>query len=78
MARYADDPSFALRWPKDIFASELGRQLDEAKRRGPDAEWAEAVTQLLRDAFSSPVPAEEFQDLARQPTSVAWDGEEPF
>jgi hypothetical protein len=78
MALYADDPSFALRWPREIFASELRRQLDEAKRRGTDAEWAEGVAQLLRDAFSSPVPAEEFQNLAREPTSATWDGEEPF
>lgn len=56
---FAADDDYALRWPADLFADVLRRLVNGA--RPTDQEWVEEVELLLREAFASTAPLEEFR-----------------
>jgi hypothetical protein len=75
MTDFVHDPDFCLRWPNDLFADEVRRLIDRARTAGITSEWREEVEQLLRQAFVSSVPVQEFR---RAQERVAYSDEEPF
>lgn len=72
---FVKDPDYRLRWPNHIFAAELQRLIGRAKATGLTLEWREEVELLLKQAFASAVPTEEFHRLAEYEKRF---GEEPF
>jgi hypothetical protein len=77
---YMKDPDYMLRWPPELFTEEIDRLIRRAMNFGLGAEWQEEVELLLRQAFSSPVPAEDFKktfDLRASMAARDLD-EEPF
>ncbi len=77
MGRFADNPDFELRWPRDVLASELRRLALRGRSEGITHEWKAEVDLLLRQAFGVGVPTESFERVA----SAQWgpgDDEEPF
>jgi len=75
MGRFADDPDYTLRWPPDIFEDELRRLIRRAESEGRGSEWRDEVCLLLRQAFSSTVP---FEDFERVVDNFEDFGDEPF
>ena len=71
----AKDPNYALRWPSDLFADEARRLVDKGRRRGVDREWWAEVGVLLRQAFTSQVPADDFGELSFPRARPATDDE---
>lgn len=78
MSRFAGDPDYTLRWPRDIFIEELDRLLRRGETSGRDSDWEEEVAELLRQAFSSPVPANDFRKASSPPAAGFDPNEEPF
>ena len=76
VGRFADDPDFARRWPKDLLAQELRRLVTVGERDGVTQEWSEEVELLLQQAFSSTLPVDDFRGAVSQPW--VYDDEEPF
>lgn len=77
---FVGDPDYTLRWPPGIFAEEAGRLIRRATAWGINDDWMEEVGLLLRQAFKTSVPADDFAqvlDAHRPPTRYALD-EEPF
>ncbi len=72
---FVKDPDYRLRWPNHIFAAELQRLIGRAGATGLTPEWREEVEQLLKQAFASAVPTEEFHRLGEY--EQLWGGE-PF
>lgn len=74
-----NDPEYETRWPHDILAAQLDRLIVRGRVAGTDADWRDEVETVLRQAFTSPVPARDFQDQwnasARDPI---YSDEEPF
>lgn len=78
---YRHDPEYALRWPADLFREEVLRLVRAARQWGATYDWREEVIVLLRQAFPSDVPVQEFERaLDSQPASypVYDPNEEPF
>ncbi|MHB1535203.1 MAG: hypothetical protein ACYC1D_11480 [Acidimicrobiales bacterium] len=80
MTKFVGDPDYTLRWPAEVFAEEAERLVVRGAEWGTGPDWAEEVDLLLRQAFTSSVPADDFKQVAE--TSVerptyAYD-EEPF
>ena len=80
MTQFANHPDYRLRWPADLFRDALEPLLARGQREGGTREWRDDVELLLRQAFESPVPAEEFASEWEKPTpKVTYDyDEEPF
>ncbi len=75
VGRFAGDPDFAIRWPREVLADELQRLIAIGQRVGIDSDWMQEVELLLDQAFSSSVPADDFRRLM----SKRWnDDDEPF
>ncbi len=63
MGRFASDPDYTLRWPPEVLRNELQRLTLRARQYGESGEWREEVDLLLRQAFPSNVPVEDFRSL---------------
>jgi hypothetical protein len=77
---FADDPDYTLRWPPHVFAEEAERLVRRGSEWGMSHDWAEEVDLLLRQAFASSVPADDFKqvvDTPVQPTPYSYN-DEPF
>lgn len=75
MGRFVSDPDYTVRWPGSVLRHELDRLIMRGRVHGETEDWRQEVELLLRQAFSSSVPAEDFGKLG----TVAWDyGDEPF
>jgi len=76
MGRFANNPDYMLAWPPAIFRAELEALIDRAARIG-EREWLGEVETLLRQAFVTDSPLQDFNaEVARG--SSAWDFNEPF
>lgn len=75
MGRFANDPDYTLRWPSSVLDGELRRLIRRAETEGGGPEWQDEVRLLLRQAFSSTVPVEDFERVVD--TYDAF-GDEPF
>lgn len=75
-----DPVEYTLRWPSRIVADEIEGLIALADAEGVSTEWADEVDTLLRQAFVSSVPAEDFQRVdAVANTGPLYDAdEEPF
>lgn len=81
MGRFVGDSDYSLEWPAEIFEGEVRRLIDRGLSFGTDVRWREEVETLLRQAFSSAVPRNDFENAAaRRPGLAAGYGfdEEPF
>ena len=86
MAYYDNNPDYTLRWPKDLFAQEVELLVRRGDEMGAGSDWQEEVAVLLRQAFVSPIPVDDFEKVvraqaqrtaqARRPVSAVDD--EPF
>ena len=75
MGRFAGDPDFAGRWPRDVLVDEIARLVSIGARDGLSGEWSQEVELLLEQAFESTVPLEGFRRMKTQ----SWDfDEDPF
>ena len=74
-----DPVDYTLRWPNHIVADELQRLIALAESEGVTTEWLEEAGTLLRQAFSTVVPAEDFERV-RGAASLdpIYGDEEPF
>lgn len=79
-AAFVGDPDCSLRWPPSVFAEETERLVRRATAWGINDEWVEEVGLLLRQAFQSSVPTDDFTrvlEASRPPSIYALD-DEPF
>jgi hypothetical protein len=60
VSRLSDDPEFESEWPPGLFEEELRRLIRRGQEMGIDMDWRNEVETLLRHAFSSSVPLEQF------------------
>ena len=65
VAYYDDNPDYTLRWPPELFALEAELLVRRGAELGTGSDWPEEVALLLRQAFVSPVPANDFDKVAR-------------
>ena len=65
MAYYDNNPDYTLRWPPKLFATEADRLVQRGEELGVDSDWQEEVVLLLKQAFMSQVPADDFARVAR-------------
>lgn len=74
-----DPVDYTLRWPNHIVADEVQQLLSRAETEGVNSDWRDEVDRLLRQAFVSTVPVEDFEQAQRSlaPDPVYGD-EEPF
>lgn len=81
VGQFANHPDYRLRWPADVFEAELATLIGEGHRDGTSIEWRDSVELLLRQAFGSDVPIEQFRKEYDKPppAPLAYDyDEEPF
>ena len=78
MSDFVDDPDYALRWPPEIFRSEVERLIRRARQFGIDQSWRSQVGTLLKQAFRSSVPSQDFEQLPASDGPVFDPSEEPF
>lgn len=79
MSDLRNDPDYVLRWPPAIFAEELTRLIQRGERLGTGSSWASEVETLLRQAFTSSMPAEDFKRMLDTSGTASWSlDEEPF
>lgn len=78
MSDFVGDPDYALRWPPAVFADETARLVRRGREFGTGTDWQDEVLLLLRQAFSSVVPRDDFKRaLAAGRDAPSYD-EEPF
>jgi hypothetical protein len=70
-----DPADYVLRWPGRIVADEIQRLVTLGEREGVSSEWLDEVDVLLRQAFATTVPAEDFGQVRSNPI---YGDEEPF
>ena len=63
---FLNNPDYTLRWPPELFANEAKRLVRRGETLGAGIDWVYEVKLLLRQAFESSVPAEDFELMARQ------------
>jgi len=74
-----DRADYTLRWPTSIVADEVRQLLSRAEAEGVTSDWREEVELLLRQAFVSTVPVEDFDEAQRsRPPDLVYGDEEPF
>jgi hypothetical protein len=78
--RLVRDPGdYMLRWPSHIVVDELQRLVTLGESEGDSPEWGEEVGTLLRQAFATSVPAEDFEQVrSTSPVDPIYGDEEPF
>lgn len=80
MTDFVDDPDYTLRWPSAVFAEEAERLARRGAEWGMSRDWKEEVDLLLRQAFASSVPADDFKRVFETPAQTpaySYD-DEPF
>lgn len=75
VGRFVGDADYTVRWPTAVLEQELRRLIDRAQRHGLDGDWEAEVKLLLSQAFSSSVPAQDFETLVRAHSGF---DDEPF
>ena len=70
MAYYDNNPDYTLRWPQELFAQEVELLVRRGDEMGAGSDWQEEVTLLLRQAFVSPIPADDFEKVVRAQTQA--------
>lgn len=80
MTDFVGDPDFTLRWPPEVFVEEAERLVRRGTARGAGHDWAEEVDLLLRQAFTSAVPADDFKQIMETatPSPTYGNDDEPF
>lgn len=74
-----DPADYALLWPRQIVADELQRLVTLGEREGVSSDWLEEVDTLLRQAFATDVPAEDFGRVrGGRAADPIYGEEEPF
>lgn len=61
MGRFAGNPDYSLAWPSPIFRVELETLIEKASRVVNQQEWRVEIETLLRQAFLSETPLQEFE-----------------
>lgn len=74
---FVDNADYTLRWPPEVFAKEVQLLVRRGSQFGMDDDWEEEVNLLLRQAFVSLVPAEDFERVPRY-RRASIDDDEPF
>lgn len=64
MTVFSGNPRYALFWPPDILAEEVGSLAGSETASGMESEWVQEAMLLLRQAFTSPVPADDFWEVS--------------
>lgn len=74
------EPDYVLRWPPATFRAEVERLVRIGREHGCVGSWKDEVETLLRQAFGSEVPVEDFgREMERHAAPYGYDpGEEPF
>ena len=78
MSYFLNNPDYTLRWPPHILREELERILRRATQFGPDQSWRSEVDTLLRQAFTSSVPRQDYERVRNSASPMYDDAEEPF
>lgn len=79
MSEWSSDPDYTLRWPPDVFAEEVRRLIKRAEQNLSGRDWEDEVETLLRQAFGSEVPIEDFRAATAPPQPwYSTSDEEPF
>ena len=78
LSNFLADPDYVLRWPASVFADEATRLVRRARANGTGTDWQEEVLLLLRQAFSSVVPREDFKRVLAAEHAVSPYDEELF
>ena len=74
---FLDNADYTLRWPPEVFAKEVQLLARRGSQFGMDDDWEKEVDLLLRQAFVSPVPAEDFERVPLYPRRPI-DDDAPF
>jgi hypothetical protein len=78
MSDFLNDPDYALRWPPEVFRSEVERMIRRARQFDIDHSWRSEVDTLLRQAFVSSVPRQDFDRIKGSAVPAYDPSEEPF
>lgn len=74
-----NDPEYETRWPHDVLASQLDRLIASGRAGNIDSTWREEVQSILRQAFASSVPFDDFEEQWNaSATDPVYGDEEPF
>ena len=68
VTQFAGNAAYTLWWPREYFAEELDVLRSFSIEFGGDKDWVEQVSLLLKQAFTSPVPAADFKNVVRNDT----------
>lgn len=75
---FLDNADYTLRWPPEVFAKEVRLLVRRGSQFGVDHDWEEEVDLLLRQAFVSSVPAEDFGKVPHYRYAPSTSDDEPF
>ena len=75
---FLDNADYTLRWPPEVFAKEVRLLVRRGSQFDTDDDWEEEVDLLLRQAFVSSVPAEDFGRLPFHRYEPSTSDDEPF
>lgn len=64
MTVFSGNPGYALSWPPETLAEEVDSLAGSETASGMESEWVQEAMLLLRQAFTSPVPADDFWEVA--------------
>ena len=68
---FVGNACYKLSWPKDLFVEEVGLPWERGVEFGIGDEWSSEVELLLRQAFASEIPAEDFRQACSTATQRA-------
>ena len=75
---FVDNADYTLQWPPEVFSKEIGLLVRRGSQFGTDDAWEEEVDLLLRQAFVSSVPAEDFGRVPHYRHAPSTSDDEPF
>lgn len=64
MTRFSGNAGYALFWPPDFLVQEIESLIRRHPGPGLDWEWVQEAMLLLRQAFTSQAPANDFMEMA--------------
>ena len=73
-----NNSDYILRWPPGLLKREVERLIQRGKTLGTDRDWVSEVECLLKQAFISSIPTEDFRKVKDGPTRTPTYEEEPF
>jgi hypothetical protein len=77
MGRFENNADYSLAWPSSILRAELEALIQKASRIVNQQDWRNEAETLLRQAFISETPLQEF-DSETTGASQPWTFDEPF